>query len=184
MVTLATSRKLVMDGLTISEVVRVLRRVEPRAALTEAQIRYLVVGLRVFEPAHASLGPGDAMLFDFYDVALLRLLIQVRNEYSLQLAWSALAYLHTDLRRGFYDHVGARVLMFDGPRGYVVHSNEVKRLPPPAPGVLRQRFNLWDALSGVVEGCTAELKRREKDERRVSRWKTAAAVRGPETHAV
>ncbi len=165
-----------MDGLTIAEVVRVLQRVEPRAALTEAQIRYLVVGLRVFEPAHPSRGRGDALLFDVYDVALLRLLIQIRKEYSLQRAWAALAYLHTDLRRGFYDHVAAaRVLMFDGPRGYVVHPNDVKRLPPPPPGVVRKRFNLQDALDGVVEGCTAALTQREKGERCVPRWKTPSA---------
>ncbi len=170
-----------MDGLTIREVVRVLRRVEPRAGMTEARIRYLVVGLRAFQPAHPSLGRGDALLFDVWDVALLRLLIQIRKEYSLQRAWAALAYLHEDLRRGFYDHVATSVLMFDGPRGYVVPIKAVQTLPPPPAGIVRKRFNLWDALDGIVEGCAAELKRRESEDRRVSRWNTPGRT---EAHAV
>jgi hypothetical protein len=169
---MAMRAKTAMDGLTILEVARVLRRVEPRAALTEAQIRYLVVGLRAFEPAHPSLGRGDALLFDVWDIALLRLLIQIRKEYSLQRAWAALAYLHEDLRRGFYDHVATPALIFDGPRGYVVPVNDVRKLPPPPSGVVRKRFNLWDALGGVAEGYKAEIKRRESEDRRISRWTT------------
>ena len=85
--------------LTVPEVARVLSRLEPRAPVSEHQVRYLAAQGCLRPTAHRSRGFGDSALYGIEDVAIARTLLRlVAGGVPLWVAKAAIAYHEQGLR--------------------------------------------------------------------------------------
>ena len=156
---------------TLPELVRILKRAEPRLTATARQLRYQMEAFERMNTAHRPRGRGDSARFSVGDCALLLLVLQIIAACGHRIAWATFTYLgdpiHERLRTG---HPAGYVAIADG-RAELVTAQQVSRLPQTA-----WVFSLADLWTQASASAAVEVRKRGKAPTRVPQWKDPELV--------